>query len=164
MGMFLPTAHVKSLAKQRKISIERELPNILDLISVCMQSGMPIKKALDTVCKNNDGILIDELTIVVDDTNKNLGLSESFGAFYHRCNSKKIKQLYSNIKMSEKFGTPIAKPLKILSDSLREDTFENVKQRASKAALMVLFPVMFFILPSVMIIALGPAMMNIFNS
>lgn len=164
IGLFLPTAHVKSIAKLRKTQVELELPNILDLLSVCMKAGMPVLKSLEIVANNNDGILVDELKVVIEDTNKGLRLSESFGAFYNRCESKKIQQIYSSIKMSEKLGSPISKPLEELSESLREDVFENVKQKASKAALMVLFPVMFFILPSVMIITLGPAMMNVFNS
>lgn len=164
LGYVIAIAHVKTIAKKRTIMIDEELPNVLDLISVCLESTMPLPKTLEVICANNKGVLIEELTAVLNDTKRGASVTDGFKSLYTRSNSKKIKQLYSNIKLSEKLGTPIADSLKYLSSTVRQDTFELVKQKAAKAAVMVLFPVMFFILPAVMIITMGPALMNVMNS
>ena len=156
VGFVFPNNKLQQTIKQRSSQIDMELPNILDLVSVCMASGMTLLKSIETVCEQNDGELVDELKIVVADLNRGASLIDSFGKLSKRCRTKKIRQVYQNVKLSEELGTEIAEQLKFLSKDIRKSTFEVVKQRATKAAILVLFPVLIFIFPALAIILMGP--------
>ena len=163
VGYILPEQILKSMEKKRTIQADIELPNILDLISVCMASGMTLMKAISVICQRNTGLLVDELRKVQSDIDRGASMISAFESLTRRVKSKKLREVYQNVKLSETFGTPIATQLKTLGDSVRQSTFELAKQKAAKAAVMVLFPVLFFILPAVIIIVLGPLSVRMMN-
>ena len=163
VGYILPEQILKSMVKKRTIQADIELPNILDLISVCMASGMTLMKAISVICQRNTGLLVDELRKVQSDIDRGASMISAFESLTRRVKSKKLREVYQNVKLSETFGTPIATQLKTLGDSVRQSTFELAKQKAAKAAVMVLFPVLFFILPAVIIIVLGPLSVRMMN-
>ena len=154
IGYVMPQIKLNQIIRKRAEIIDAELPNVLDLISVCMASGMTLLKSLEIIFSKNEGLLIDELKIVVSDISG--GMVKAFESLSVRCRTKRIQKVLQSVKLSEQFGTPIATALKVLSDSIREETFELVKQRAAKAASLVLLPVLIFILPSIVIFLIGP--------
>ena len=163
VGLLMPTVWINSLIRQRSTQIEAELPNILDLISVCMSSGMTLLSTLNIVCSKNKGLFIKELEKVELDIKSGSSIKQAFFEMSQRCNSKKIEELYQNIRLSEDLGTPISDNLKIMADAVRQDTFEAIKQKAAKAATLVLFPTLIFIFPSIIIILAGPMVPSFMN-
>lgn len=158
MGFGIPHAWLKNLSKKRAEEADATIANVLDLISVCMASSMTLPSAIDVVCEHHEGLLIDELKILKNDIARGDSMKNAFYELTLRINSKKVRQVYNNVKLSEELGTPIANNLAFLADTIRNDMFETVKQRSAKAASLVLIPVALFILPAVLIIVMGPAM------
>ena len=161
IGFIIPARTIKGMRKRRALECDLELPETLDLISVCMDSGMTFTKALETICDKNKGLLIDELKMVLSDQERGASLVNSVKAMTARIDNKRLQKFYQSIKLSEELGTPIAKQLKILSDSVRQDTFEQVKQKAAKAATLIIIPVALLILPALMIVVAGPMVAQI---
>lgn len=158
LGLIMPeSGWINPLIKKRGKQADLELPNILDLISVCLASGLTVDRAISTVCAQKEGMLINEFRRVDSDLHRGSTIPEAVLDMTKRVQSKNVMQVYKNISMADRLGTPIADSLKILSDTLRNDTFELVKQRAARAASLVLLPVLFFIFPAVIILIIGPA-------
>lgn len=160
VGYMIPDMTVNSLIKKRAAQCDMEMPEVLDLLSVCMDSGMTLTTAIGTVCEKNEGLLVDELKFVLADTTRGASLVQAFEGLIRRVDSKRLAKILQSVKMSETYGTPIAKQLKILSEFIRNDTFELVKQHAAKAASTVMIPVIIFILPSMVLIVAGPLILR----
>lgn len=164
IGLIMPElGWINPLITKRGKQADLELPNILDLISVCLASGLTVDRAISTVCAQKEGMLINEFRRVDSDLHRGSTIPEAILDLTKRVDNKNIMQVYKNISMADRLGTPIANSLKILADTLRNDTFELVKQRAARAASLVLLPVLFFIFPAVIIIVIGPAVPNLMN-
>lgn len=164
VGLILPEAGwINPLIAKRGKQADLELPNILDLISVCLSSGLTVGRAISTVCAQKEGLLIDEFRRVDSDLHRGSTIPEAILDMTKRIDSKNVMQVYKNISMADRLGTPISDSLKVLADTLRNDTFEMVKQRAARAASLVLLPVLFFIFPAVIILIVGPAIPSFMN-
>ena len=160
VGFIMPMAIINSLIKKRAEACDLALPETLDLLSVCMESGMTLTSSLEMVCSKNEGVLIDELRYVLADRDRGASLVSAFQGLTRRVQSARLAKILQAVKLSEELGTPIANQLKILSEFIRNDTFELVKQRAAKAAQTVILPVVLFILPAVALIVAGPLILN----
>ena len=160
VGYAVPDSVVNSLIKKRAAQCDMEMPEVLDLLSVCMDSGMTLTAALETVCSKNEGLLVDELRFVLADTTRGASLIQAFEGLLRRVDSKRLAKILQSVKLSETYGTPIATQLKILSDFIRNDTFELVKQHAAKAASTVMIPVILFILPAMVLVVAGPLILR----
>ena len=156
VGFILPQQTIKRITQDRIKTAEMELPDILNLLSVCMGAGMTITKAMDIICKRNEGLIIDELRKVQGDIERGASMVQAFEKMTFRVKSKNVRDFYLQVKLSEELGTPIADSLIYMASSMRETTFELVKQNAARAASFVLIPVLLFILPAVMLVVVGP--------
>ena len=164
IGLILPEAGwINPLIAKRGKQADMELPNILDLVSVCLASGLTVDRAISTVCAQKEGMLINEFRRVDSDLQRGSTIPEAVLDMTKRVDSKHVMQVYKNISMADRLGTPIADSLKVLADTLRNDTFEMVKQRAARAASLVLLPVLFFIFPAIIILIVGPAVPTFMN-
>lgn len=159
-GFVMPVSTVNSLIKKRGVKCNQEIPEVLDLISVCMDSGMTLQKSIETVCGKNEGLLVDELRLVLSDLDRGANLLQAFQGLARRIDSKRLDKILQAVKLHVELGTPIANQFQILSDSIRQETFEEVKQHAAKAALAVLFPVALFVIPALFIIIGGPVVIT----
>ena len=160
IGFVLPNMVISSLIKKRATQCDMELPEVLDLLSVCMDSSMTPTMAIETVCSKNEGLLVDELRFVLEDTRRGASLVQAFEGLLRRVDSKRLGKLLQAIRMSARYGTPVATQLKTLSGFIRNDTCELVKQHAAKAASTVMIPVILFILPAMVLIVAGPLILR----
>ena len=160
VGFILPNSVINSLIKKRAAQCDMEMPEVLDLLSVCMDSGMTLMASIETVCAKNEGLLVEELKYVLADTTRGASLVQAFEGLIRRVDSKRLAKILQSVKLSEMYGTPIAQQLKILSNFIRNDTFELVKQHAAKAASTVMIPVILFILPAMVLIVAGPLILR----
>lgn len=162
IGAVTPRMTLNKLIKSRGMECDAQLPDILDLLAVCMESGMTLTKSLEIICAKNKGLLPNELKKVLADTDRGASLVEAFVGMSQRIDSKRMEKIVHAVKISEVLGTPISNQLKDLGGTIREETFELVKQKAAKAASLVIIPVLFFIMPAVVIIVAGPVGLGMF--
>lgn len=160
VGYLLPNMVINSLIKKRAQECDMELPEVLDLLSVCMNSGMNLENSIKTVCDKTEGLLVNELKFVLADHARSASYVEAFEGLTRRVDSERVAKLLQIVELEENYGTPAAEPLKITADAIREDTFEAVKQHAAKAASTVMIPVIAFILPAMVLIVAGPLILR----
>jgi tight adherence protein C len=163
-GAWLPLQIVSHQAKKRRAEIASQLSNVLDLLVVCVEAGLGISEAIKMVGSESErqGQLIGrELAMVSAELNSGTGLGHALRGLADRTNIDDIKPLAATMIQSEQLGSRMGPALRALSDSLRNSRRLRAEETAQKTTVKILFPLIFFILPAMMIVIEGPAMMQI---
>jgi len=166
-GAWLPLQIVSNQAKKRRAEIASQLSNVLDLLVVCVEAGLGISEAIKMVGSESDrqGQLIGrELAMVSAELNSGTGLGYALRGLADRTNIDDIKPLAATMIQSEQLGSRMGPALRALSDSLRNSRRLRAEETAQKTTVKILFPLIFFILPAMMIVIVGPAMMEIIRA
>jgi tight adherence protein C len=167
VGAWLPLQLVMRGAKKRRAEIASQLSNVLDLLVVCVEAGLGVAEAIKMVGSEADrqGQLIGrELSMVSAELNSGTGLGAALRALAERTNIEDIKPLAATMIQSEQLGSRMGPALRALSDSLRNSRRMRAEEAAQKTTVKILFPLVFFILPAMMIVIVGPAMMEIIRA
>jgi len=167
LGAWLPLQVVMHRAKKRRVEIASQLSNVLDLLVVCVEAGLGVTEAIKMVGAESDrqGQLIGrELAMVSAELNSGVGLGYALRSLAARTNIDDIKPLAATMIQSEQLGSRMGPALRALSDSLRNSRRMRAEETAQKTTVKILFPLIFFILPAMMIVIVGPAMMEIIRA
>ena len=167
LGAWLPLQIVSHQAKQRRAEIASQLSNVLDLLVVCVEAGLGVTEAIKTVGSESDrqGQRIGrELAMVSAELNSGSGLGFALRALAERTAIDDIKPLAATMIQSEQLGSRMGPALRALSDSLRNSRRLRAEETAQKTTVKILFPLIFFVLPAMMIVIVGPAMMQIIRA
>jgi tight adherence protein C len=167
IGSWLPLQILTHQARKRSNEIAGQLSNVLDLLVVCVEAGLGITEAIKMVGNEAErqGQLIGrELSMVSAELNSGAGLGHSLRAFAERTNIEDIKPLAATMIQSEQLGSRMGPALRALSDSMRNSRRVRAEETAQKTTVKILFPLVFFILPAMMIVIVGPAMMQILKA
>lgn len=166
-GLMLPNFWLSRKVKQRQQAVRFGLPNALDLLVVCIESGLALDAALLRIgreMRESCPELCEELALLNlevsagkprDECLRNLGL---------RTGVDELKSLSARIIQSSKFGTNLAQSLRIHAESLREKRRQDAEERAAKTSVQLLFPLVFFIFPALFVVILGPAAVSLQDS
>ena len=167
LGFYLPDIWLRYKTNKRREKILKSLPDALDLLVVCVEAGMGLDAAINRVgqeTKFNSPELSDELHLTTlelragkrrQDTLRNLALRTSLD---------ELNNLVTLLIQTDKFGTSIADALRIYSDFYRTERQQKAEELAAKLPIKLIFPLMFFIFPSLMLVILGPAFLAIYKS
>lgn len=161
VGMFfLPNLAMYSHRRKRARKIRHHLPDALDLLDICVCSGMGLDMAWNVVAEEMRRVstpLADEMAL----TNLEIHLGASRAAAMRhmgeRTRAEEISSLVTVLVQSDKFGTSIVEALQAFADSMREERSLLAQESAEKAAVKLLFPMVLFIFPAVLIVLAGPA-------
>ena len=165
-GIIGPSFWLDRKASQRQMMLRRGLPDACDLIVICMEGGLSLTGALKRVVgelRTAHPLLADEFNIVQRKVQLGQPLAEALSGFATRCDLQELKTLASTVKSAEKFGSSMVKALETYSESLRLQRQQKAEEMAQKASTKVLFPTLFFIFPSILVIILGPAAIQLFS-
>jgi tight adherence protein C len=160
LGTIGPSFWLDQQKKKRQLLLRRGLPDACDLIVICMEGGLSLAGSLKRVItelRTAHPLLTDELGIVQRQVQLGQALPESLSGFGNRCDLREILSLASSVKAAEKFGSSMVKALQNYAETLRVQRQQKAEEMAQKASTKVLFPTLLFIFPSIMIIILGPA-------
>jgi tight adherence protein C len=166
-GAWVPLQLLTRRAKKRRAEIAGQLSNVLDLLVVCVEAGLGVTEAIKMVGSESDrqGQLIGrELAMVSAELNSGRGLGFALRALAERTRIEDIKPLAATMIQSEQLGSRMGPALRALSDSLRNSRRLRAEEAAQKTTVKILFPLIFFILPAMMIVIVGPAMMEIIRA
>jgi tight adherence protein C len=167
LGYLLPDFWLGNRITARQARIRRGLPDVLDLIVICVEAGLSLDQS---VARTADELNIahpaicDELAIVVLEQRAGAPRADAWRHFAERTNVESVRNLVSVLVQSEKFGTSIAKTLRIHSDTLRTQRRQKVEEQAAKTTVKLVFPLVLFIFPSLFLVTLGPAAITIMES
>jgi tight adherence protein C len=167
LGYLGPDFWLGRQISKRQAKIRRGLPDILDLLIICIEAGLSLDQATARSAeelRDAQPELCDELGIVVLEQRAGRPRADAWKHMAERTDVDAVRNLVSMLVQSEQFGTSIAKTLRIHSDTLRTQRVQAVEEAAAKTTIKLIFPLVFFIFPSLFLVALGPAVISMMDS
>lgn len=161
LGYLAPDFWLGDRIKKRQAKIRRGLPDVLDLLVICLEAGLSMDQATTRTAEELAKAhpeLCDELGIVVLEQRAGRPRSDAWKQFAERSEVDSVRNLVSVLVQSEQLGTSIAKTLRIHSDTLRTQRRQKVEEQAAKTTVKLVFPLVLFIFPSLFLVTLGPAL------
>ena len=166
IGYYAPNLVLKNLVARRQREIFESFPDALDLMTVCVEAGLGMDAALARVAAEiglKSEILAEELNLVTLELRAGSAKEKALRNLALRTGVDDVHALVAMLIQAERFGTSIADSLRIQSDQLRTKRRQRAEEQAAKIALKLLFPLIFFIFPSLMVVLMGPAMIQIYR-
>src|SRR5580698_6634539 len=143
LGFFLPRFFLKRMIKDRQQRIRLGLPDALDLTVICVEAGLALDQAMMRVGQDLHHARPDPLRNLVDRT----GVDD-------------IRSLVGTLIQTDRFGTSVAQALRVHSDSLRTERRQRAEEQAAKTTIKMVPPLVIFILPSIIFVTIGPAVIE----
>ena len=165
-GWLIPNWWLVRRVAKRQDQIRRSLPDALDLLVVCVEAGISVDAALLRVAKDltlAHPELAREFLIINRKVNAGMPRDDALRGLWQRTDVEEVRALVSSVVQSEKWGTSIARVLRVFAETLRRKRRQIIEQKAAVAPMKMLFPLIFLIFPALFIIALGPAVMNVLD-
>lgn len=164
IGLIAPQALLDRFVRLRQERIRKSVPDALDLLVVCVEAGTSLDAAILRVAKElrlPHPDLAHELAVVNRLTNAGITREEALRGLWQRTGVLDLRALVSSMIQSEKWGTSIATVLRISAETLRRKRRQYAEKKAKMAPLKMTFPLLFFILPALFTVILGPAVVQI---
>jgi tight adherence protein C len=164
LGFLGPDFVLSNMIKKRQTRIRLGLPDVLDLLIICVEAGLSMDQATARSAKElskAQPALCDEMTVVVLEQRAGRPRGDAWKNMADRTDVDSMRNLVSMLVQSEQLGTSIARTLRIQADTLRTQRVQAVEEAAAKLTVKLLFPLVFFIFPSLFVVVLGPAIISI---
>jgi tight adherence protein C len=163
LGFYLPDIYIKNLIDKRTHLLTRAMPDMLDLLVICAEAGLALDNALIRVSKEirlNSAEMADEIEL----TSAELGfMSErriALENLYKRTALPSMQALANTLIQSERYGTPLAQSLRVLSRELRDERLMKAEEKAARLPATLTVPMMIFIMPTLFIVLIGPGILR----
>jgi tight adherence protein C len=159
-GYILPTLYLARTVRFRQERIVRSLPDVMDLLVLCVEAGLGFDAAVLRVAKEMENAHPDistELLLVNRKVNAGVTREEALRAAYTRTGVEQLRVLVQHMIQSERLGTSVGKVLRVYGQTLRVKRKQNAERKAATAPLKMTIPMAFLILPALFIVILGPA-------
>jgi tight adherence protein C len=167
IGIFVPSYYLGRRARTRQANIAKQLSDVLDLLVVCVEAGMGLFEAIrivGTECERHGQEIGTELNLVATDISAGATLGQALRGLADRTAVEDIKPLAATLVQSELLGAQIGPALKASSDALRMHRKLHAEEDAQKASIKILFPLVIFVLPSMIAVIIGPAMISVLHT
>ena len=159
-GAFLPIIFIKTKVAKRQSEIQKSLPDFLDLLLVSVEAGLGFDMAMKRVSDKMSGELSGEINRAAEEIRRGRRREEAFRGIVRRTGVKDLSTFISAIIQAEQLGSNIADTLRVQVVSMRQKRRQQIQEMAMKAPIKMLFPLMFFIFPSLFVVLLGPAVIR----
>lgn len=161
LGFLIPDFWLGNRMKKRQRKMRLGLPEALDLMVICSEAGLSLDQAVLRVSqelKHSQPEIADELGLVMLEQRAGKPRDEALKSLADRTDVDAIRTLVNTLVQAEAFGTSVAKTLRVYSDTMRTQRRQQAEEQAAKTTVKLVFPLVFFIFPSLFVVALGPAM------
>jgi tight adherence protein C len=166
-GFLAPDFWLGKRIAHRQKRIQKGLPDVLDLLVICMEAGLSLDQATARSAqelRHSQPDLCDELKIVVLEQRAGRARSEAWKNMAERTDVEPLRNLVSMLVQTEQFGTSIAKMLRVHADTLRVQRVQMIEEMAGKTSVKLVFPLVLFIFPALFLVTLGPAVIVMVES
>lgn len=153
----VPPVIVQRRAKERLELIDRDLPELIDLLVVSVEAGMGLPGALQMTSTRMVGPLGNELRFMIQEQSMGLGNDQSLTKLLERCDTPSVRSFVRSLQQGERLGVSIGGILRGLAGEMRIRRRQAAEERAQKAPVKILFPLIFLIFPALFVVLLGPA-------
>ena len=166
VGYYLPNIILRRLVFVRQREIFETFPDALDLMTICVEAGLAMDAAIARVAdeiKLNSPVLSEELHLVTLELRAGASKEKALRNLALRTGVEDVDILVAMLIQAERFGTSIGQSLRVHADGLRTKRRQRAEEAAAKIALKLLFPLIFCIFPSLLLVLLGPAFIQIYR-
>ena len=163
-GFYAPNAYIKNRATKRRESIVQGFPDSLDLLLICVESGMSIEAALAKVSQEIGPSSIDlaeELSLLVAELSYLPDRRQAYDGLAKRTNHPGVKSVSLAMIQAERYGTPLGSALRVMAKENRELRLSAAEKKAAALPAKLTVPMILFFLPVLFVVILGPAIMKI---
>jgi tight adherence protein C len=165
IGIILPKTLVEQKAKERTAKIDYEVPELVDLLVTTIEAGLGFGSALQITSRRVREPLGSELRLTLGEQSMGLTMNEALKNMLERTGrSVSMRAFVQAIVQGESMGVSIGKTLRDLAVDMRKRRRQQAEERAQKAPIKLLFPLVFMIFPSMFVVLLGPAIVNILHA
>ncbi len=167
LGFYLPNIILWYLRRKRQQEIFLTLPDALDLLVVCVESGLGLDAAMRKVCdemSSHAKIICEELSLANFQLQMGRPRREVLHDLGVRTGVDDVRSLAAILIQADRFGSSIAQALRVQSDSMRTRRKQIAEEKAAKTAVQLLFPLILFIFPGIFVVLVGPAAINIMET
>ncbi|HZY86434.1 MAG TPA: type II secretion system F family protein [Gemmataceae bacterium] len=166
-GFYMPSIVLWFLRKKRQEEIFLSLPDALDLLVVCVESGLGLDAAMRKVCdemKDHAKVISEELSLANFQLQMGRPRREVLHDLGVRTGVDDVRSLAAILIQADRFGSSIAQALRVQSDSMRTRRKQLAEEKAAKTAVQLIFPLVLFIFPGIFVVLVGPAAISIMNT
>lgn len=163
-GYILPMQYIMMRIRRRKRAIEKGLPNALDLMVVCVESGLGLDQTTIQVAKELQFAypeICEEFTVMNLEMRAGKRRVEALRNLADRTGVDELKKLVAVLIQTDRFGTSVAQSLRGHSDYMRVMARQRAEERAAKLAVKLVFPIFFCVLPSLFVVTVGPVLTHL---
>jgi tight adherence protein C len=167
LGYYFPNLVLILLIRSRQRDLQESLPDAIDLMTVCVEAGLGLDAAMNRTGEEislRSQALADELNLVALELRVGSTRASALQNFALRTGVDDVATFVTILLQSEHFGTNVAESMRVLSETMRERRKVRVEEAAAKIPLKLLFPLIFFIFPSLFVVLLGPAMISVYRT
>jgi len=161
---FIPNVILKIRLKKRQDEIRQHLPEAIDMLEICVSSGIGLSMAWNIVAdeiRHVSPILANAMGLTNFEIHLGVSRVEAMRHMAERTGVDRLSSLAAILVQTERFGTSIATTLKVFATSMREERFFEVEEHAEKIAAKLIIPMILFIFPSIFVVTVGPAVITI---
>ncbi|HSS13551.1 MAG TPA: type II secretion system F family protein [Rhizomicrobium sp.] len=164
IGYFLPDMFVNNMIARRQTSIMRAFPDALDLMLICVESGMSIESSFTRVASeigSQSAELAEELALTTAELSYLPDRRQAFDNLAKRCGHAGVKAVATALNQAEKYGTPLGQALRVTATENREMRMQEAERKAASLPAKLTVPMIIFFLPCLFIVIMGPAIIHI---
>jgi tight adherence protein C len=163
-GFFGPDLAIYQIAYNRREQVRRDLPDALDLLTITVEAGLAFDAAMTQVARNTEGPLAEEFYRVLQEIQLGVSRGEALQSMADRVSIDELNAFVGAVVQADSLGIPIAQVLRVQAREMRIKRSQRAEEAAMKVPVKILFPLIFCILPSLFVVVMGPAGINIFHA
>jgi tight adherence protein C len=164
LGWFGPNLYLYQRTYERTELMQRELPDAIDLLTICVESGLGFDAAIQQVARCTNGPFADELNRMLHEMQIGKSRGDALRALSERSNVADVRSFVGAMAQADAFGIPVAQVLRTQSHEMRVRRRQRAEERAQQVPVKITVPLIFCILPCLFIAVMGPAAISIMDS
>ncbi len=163
-GFLAPGFYLYQVAYDRSGQMQRDLPDAIDLMTICVESGLGFDASVQQVATNTEGPLADEFGRVLREMQIGQSRSDALRGFSDRTTIPEVKSFVSAMVQADAFGIPIGQVLRVQSTEIRAKRRQRAEEKAQQVPVKITIPLIFCILPCLFVAVMGPAAISIMDN
>jgi tight adherence protein C len=164
LGFQGPNIWLYNVALKREELMQRALADAIDLLTISVEAGLGFDAALQQVAKNTEGPLAGEFGRVLQEMQIGRSRMEALRGLGERTNLPDIRAFVSAMVQADSFGIPVGQVLRVQSNEIRTKRRQRAEEKAAKVPVKIMIPVILFILPCLLIVVMGPAVISVIHN
>lgn len=163
-GWMLPLTYVQRKARKRIETLDRALPDLIDLLCVMIEAGLSFPQALRLAADQFEPPLSDELRLTLQEQTMGLAMAEALSHLAERADTPAIKSFVRSMSQGERMGISMGQIMRNLAHEMRNKRRSDAEERAQKTPVLMLFPLVFLIFPAIFLVMMTPAVIGLVHN